>query len=100
MGHGDERVCLSPKEVAGDLSKKICIEVSCGGLHTVVVTQDACVYSFGAGHEGQLGLGSERMTELVVPVRVEMPDFADGDEGVACSDSEEDGTQKWIGNID
>ena len=75
LGHGDEEAYLTPKPVAGNLSGKICIEVSCGGLHTAVVTQDAHVYSFGDGHDGQLGLGSERQTDSFVPARVEMPDF-------------------------
>lgn len=80
LGHGDEEICLTPKVVAGDLEEQVCIEVSCGGLHTVVVTQDARLYSFGDGHDGQLGLGPMRQEDSLLPARVEMPavDHKDG----------------------
>ena len=43
--------------------------VSCGGDHTVALSEDGNVYAFGQSTNGQLGLGT-RTLETNVPARV------------------------------
>ena len=47
--------------------------VSCGGRHTVVVTELGAVFSFGYGGAGQLGHGDR--SNRVVPVQIEAAQF-------------------------
>eukprot|EP00339_Tiarina_fusa_P026374 CAMPEP_0117080634 /NCGR_PEP_ID=MMETSP0472-20121206/56880_1 /TAXON_ID=693140 ORGANISM="Tiarina fusus, Strain LIS" /NCGR_SAMPLE_ID=MMETSP0472 /ASSEMBLY_ACC=CAM_ASM_000603 /LENGTH=577 /DNA_ID=CAMNT_0004808331 /DNA_START=392 /DNA_END=2125 /DNA_ORIENTATION=+ len=54
LGHGAERNCHSPRLVETLLGKKP-RQVSCGGFHTAVVTEDGHLYTFGGGEHGQLG---------------------------------------------
>jgi len=54
LGHGGERNCHSPKLVE-TLVGKMPRQVSCGGFHTAVVTDDGKLYTFGGGEHGQLG---------------------------------------------
>jgi hypothetical protein len=54
LGHGDETSRSTPKLVDGLVGKKA-KEVACGGRHTIVLTENGRVYSFGDGDSGQLG---------------------------------------------
>ncbi|KAG7338173.1 regulator of chromosome condensation RCC1 repeat protein [Nitzschia inconspicua] len=54
LGHGAERNCHSPRLVETLIGKKP-RQVSCGGFHTAVVTEDGHLYTFGGGEHGQLG---------------------------------------------
>lgn len=54
LGHGAERNCHSPRLVETLIGKKP-KQVSCGGFHTAVVTEDGHLYTFGGGEHGQLG---------------------------------------------
>mmetsp|Transcript_53125 Transcript_53125/g.60193 ORF Transcript_53125/g.60193 Transcript_53125/m.60193 type:complete len:609 (-) Transcript_53125:2595-4421(-) len=54
LGHGGERNCHVPRLVETLLGKKP-RQVSCGGFHTAVVTEDGHLYTFGGGEHGQLG---------------------------------------------
>ena len=58
LGHGDTRGKLQPTEVKGLLAgfKRVAC-VSCAACHTAVATDDGCVFTFGVGRLGQLGLG-------------------------------------------
>ena len=58
------------------LAEKDCIEVSCGGLHTIVVTKDAQIFAFGDGGDGQLGLGQAKMNDVFLPEPVKIPELA------------------------
>jgi alpha-tubulin suppressor-like RCC1 family protein len=58
LGHGDETNQLAPTRVdalVGVNAK----EVSCGGSHTAVCTDDGHMYTFGEGEYGQLGHGDK-----------------------------------------
>ena len=48
LGHFSERNCHSPQLVETMLGKKP-LQVSCGGFHTAVVTEDGRLYTFGGG---------------------------------------------------
>jgi hypothetical protein len=55
-GHGDKRPQLVPKQVTqGGLEDECVSSVSCGARHTLCVTEDGEVFSFGLGHFGVLG---------------------------------------------
>jgi hypothetical protein len=56
LGHGDKRPQVSPKQVErGGLEDECVATVACGCRHTLVVTEDAEVWSMGFGHFGVLG---------------------------------------------
>jgi len=46
-------------------------QISCGALHTAIVTDSGAVYTWGDGRGGQLGLSSESFTIQPTPVLVE-----------------------------
>lgn len=54
LGHMSERNCHSPTIVEYMVGKKP-RQVSCGGFHTAVVSEDGRLYTFGGGEHGQLG---------------------------------------------
>jgi alpha-tubulin suppressor-like RCC1 family protein len=60
MGFGhpqlNERITM-PARVPGMIGRRA-IAVSCGTAHSVVITADGEVFSWGAGSDGQLGLGT------------------------------------------
>jgi hypothetical protein len=58
LGHGDETNCSRPKLVNGLVGIRA-KEVACGCYHTIVLSEDGRVYSFGDGRYGQLGHGDK-----------------------------------------
>jgi RCC1 and BTB domain-containing protein len=62
LGHGGERNCHTPRLVETMIGKKA-RQVSCGGFHTAVVTEDGHLYTFGGGEHGQLG-HNDRVNKL------------------------------------
>ena len=48
LGHASENNCLTPRLVEVLVGKRPC-QVSCGGFHTAVVTEDGKLYTFGYG---------------------------------------------------
>jgi len=58
LGHGAERNCHSPRLVESLLGKRP-KQVTCGGFHTAIVTEDGCMFTFGGGEHGQLGHGDK-----------------------------------------
>ncbi|XP_060240657.1 inhibitor of Bruton tyrosine kinase isoform X3 [Meriones unguiculatus] len=55
LGHGDEQTCLVPRLVEG-LTGHNCSQVAAAKDHTVVLTEDGCVYTFGLNMFHQLGI--------------------------------------------
>jgi len=56
LGIGDRRPKLTPQQVEiGGLEDEVALSVSCGARHTLVITEDFEVWSFGLGHFGVLG---------------------------------------------
>uniref|UniRef100_A0A8C2SYE3 Inhibitor of Bruton tyrosine kinase n=1 Tax=Coturnix japonica TaxID=93934 RepID=A0A8C2SYE3_COTJA len=55
LGHGDEQTCLVPRLVEG-LSSHHCSQIAAAKDHTVVLTEDGCVYTFGLNTFHQLGI--------------------------------------------
>ena len=58
LGHGNERNQYGPKLVEEFKGKKP-KQISCGGFHTAVCTEDGTMYTFGGGEHGQLGHGDK-----------------------------------------
>jgi len=46
LGHSSETNCLTPRLVETLIGKRPC-QVSCGGFHTAVVSEDGKLYTFG-----------------------------------------------------
>ncbi|XP_053143059.1 inhibitor of Bruton tyrosine kinase isoform X2 [Hemicordylus capensis] len=55
LGHGDEQTCLVPRLVES-LIVHHCSQVAAAKDHTVVLTEDGCVYTFGLNTFHQLGI--------------------------------------------
>ncbi|XP_036999672.2 inhibitor of Bruton tyrosine kinase [Artibeus jamaicensis] len=55
LGHADEQTCLVPRLVEG-LSGHNCSQVAAAEDHTVALTEDGCVYTFGVNTFHQLGI--------------------------------------------
>ncbi|XP_063772958.1 inhibitor of Bruton tyrosine kinase isoform X2 [Pseudophryne corroboree] len=55
LGHGDELTCLVPRLVEG-LAAHLCIQVAAAKDHTVALTEDGYVYTFGLNTFHQLGI--------------------------------------------
>jgi hypothetical protein len=56
VGHGDKRPQLTPRQVTqGGLEDEVVSSISCGSRHTLAVTEDGLVFSWGLGHFGVLG---------------------------------------------
>ena len=62
LGHSSERNCHTPQLVESMVGKRPC-QVSCGGFHSAVVTEDGHLYTFGGGEHGQLG-HNDRVNKL------------------------------------
>lgn|GEM_PF-3865106 len=59
LGTGSSTNVLAPVKIGGDLTGKQAIAISAGDAHSLVLTTDGSVYSFGAGNSGRLGHGDE-----------------------------------------
>jgi E3 ubiquitin-protein ligase HERC2 len=56
LGHGDKGPCVSPQQVTkGGLEDECVANVALGARHSLAVTEDGEVFSFGLGHFGVLG---------------------------------------------
>jgi alpha-tubulin suppressor-like RCC1 family protein len=58
LGHGDERTRMLPKVVDALQTAQV-LQVSAGGLHSMVLLADGGVMTFGHGASGSLGHGDE-----------------------------------------
>ncbi|KAF8051523.1 hypothetical protein N665_1712s0006 [Sinapis alba] len=71
----------TPLPISEDLSRKI-ISIAAGEAHTIALTGDGCVYSWGRGMFGRIGTGRE--TDELVPARVEFKSPATRIVGIAA----------------
>jgi len=68
LGHGDTQLQLLPKKVEAFAGQRV-VAVSAGGMHSLAVTADGAVWSWGSGEDGQLGHGDEQ--RRLLPKQVE-----------------------------
>ena len=64
LGVGDTYDSSVPTLVTGLQGKQVA-HVAAGSEHTICTTTDGSVFTWGAGHDGQLGLGDDRSNKLV-----------------------------------
>ena len=57
FSRGEIRMCLQPNPVSLPAGVSAC-QVACGAFHTMVLTLDGRVFSWGEGRHGQLGYSS------------------------------------------
>ena len=60
LGSGDTEDALTPRAVAGALQGKETVLLACGWRHSLAVTAEGEVFSWGRGVNGQLGHGDVR----------------------------------------
>ena len=88
LGHADRRPQVLPKQVTpGGLEDELVATVSCGSRHTIAVTDDGEVFTFGLGHFGVLGRSFtpfEHSAEAAVAALggEEVPQLMPGQDGV------------------
>ena len=63
LGLGDTDDRMFPTQVRSLRNQKICY-IACGQEHTICLTEDGGVFSFGSGQYGQLGHGSKNDEQL------------------------------------
>lgn len=79
LGHGDKRPQMLPKVVeSGGLEDECVTVVSCGSRHTLAVTEDGEVFSWGLGHFGVLGRSFTPFEYDADAAVVGLDDLADG----------------------
>ena len=69
LGHGDNQRQLLPKQVEALAGQRV-IAVSAGGSHSLALTADAAVFTWGKGESGCLGHGGDLSSQLL-PKKVE-----------------------------
>ncbi|XP_064605669.1 uncharacterized protein LOC135470577 [Liolophura sinensis] len=68
LGHGTAEDCLVPTKIFA-LSSKMVTRISAGYCHTVILTAEGEVWTFGCGLFGQLGIGSANKDSIPKRVR-------------------------------
>ena len=68
MGHGDQQNQLLPKKIEDFAGQRV-VAVSAGDGHSLALTADGALWSWGGGGEGQLGHGDEQDQPL--PKKIE-----------------------------
>ena len=68
LGHGDEETQLTPKLIEALQDVKVVV-VEAGVSHSIAVTDDGQIYSWGDGKKGELGHGN--MLDQFTPKRIE-----------------------------
>jgi len=68
LGHGDEQTQLLPKKVEAFAGQRV-VAVSAGHSHSIAITADGAVWSWGGGSYGKLGHGDSQ--EQLLPKKIE-----------------------------
>ncbi|XP_047310934.1 ultraviolet-B receptor UVR8-like [Impatiens glandulifera] len=95
LGFGDDKSSkMVPQKVLLLVDEEI-VQVSCGGTHSVTLTQDGHLFSYGRGDHGRLGYGRKVTTghPYEVPISLPPPPPANGIE----NDESDDG--HWRANL-
>ncbi|XP_057784120.1 ultraviolet-B receptor UVR8-like [Salvia miltiorrhiza] len=73
LGFGDDKSSkMVPQRVQLQVADET-VQVSCGGTHSVALTQDGRMYSFGRGDHGRLGYGRKATTGHPAEVPINIP---------------------------
>ncbi|KAA8547815.1 hypothetical protein F0562_004244 [Nyssa sinensis] len=91
LGFGDDKSSkMVPQRVQLLVGEDI-VQVSCGGTHSVALTRDGRMFSFGRGDHGRLGYGKKATTGLPSEVPINIPSPRN------LSDSEAEG--RWCAKL-
>ena len=103
MGHGNSTQNLSILTRVEGLIGHFVSQVACAIFHTVVLTSDGCVWTFGSNYNGKTGHGITNGTNQLTPKKVEgisgspskkVVFIAAGDQHSACI-TEDGSTYTW-----
>ena len=64
LGVGDEENRLVPTLVTGQLQGKTAVYAAAGHYHTLCITADGSLFSWGSNHSGQLGVGDTEVRRV------------------------------------
>ena len=69
LGHGDEQNQLLPNKVEAFAGQRV-VATSAGGYHSIAVTADSAVFTWGEGEDACLGHGEDESNQLL-PKKIE-----------------------------
>jgi len=69
LGHGDQQDQLLPKEVEAFACRRV-VATLLGGAHSIALTADGAVFTWGKGEHGCLGHG-EDLSNPLLPKKIE-----------------------------
>ena len=76
LGHGDTENQLAPRRVpAAGFNYERVVMVAAGDCHTVALSEEGHVFTWGCGECGQLGIDHEDADDGLVPTQVEPSEF-------------------------
>ncbi|KAL9226551.1 hypothetical protein vseg_002351 [Gypsophila vaccaria] len=82
LGFGDDKSSKMLPQKVQLLAGEDIVQVSCGGTHSVALTSDGRIFSYGRGDHGRLGYGKKVTTghPMEVPINLPSPNNTDDDE--------------------
>ena len=69
LGHGDEEARLLPKKIEAFAAQRV-VAVSAGGFHSLALSADGAVFTWGKGDHACLGNG-EDLSDQLLPKKIE-----------------------------
>ncbi|KAJ4733293.1 Regulator of chromosome condensation (RCC1) family protein [Rhynchospora pubera] len=87
LGFGDDKSSKMVPQKVQLLAGEDIIKVSCGGTHSVALTRDGRLYSYGRGDHGRLGYGRKVTTghPMEVPLKLPPPKNSESSNGKWCA---------------
>ncbi|KAL2896457.1 Ultraviolet-B receptor UVR8 [Bienertia sinuspersici] len=94
LGFGDDKSSKMLPQKVQLLAGEDIVQMSCGGTHSVALTRDGRIFSFGRGDHGRLGIGRKVTTghPMEVPINLPPPKTVSEDE-------EENAEGSWRANL-
>ncbi|KAI3747771.1 hypothetical protein L6452_10415 [Arctium lappa] len=81
LGFGDDKSSKMVPQQVQLLAEEDIVQVSCGGTHSVALTRDGRMFSFGRGDHGRLGYGRKVTTGHPSEVPIDLPPPEDDESG-------------------
>ncbi|KAK4368002.1 hypothetical protein RND71_011794 [Anisodus tanguticus] len=87
LGFGDDKSSKMVPQKVQLLAGENIVQVSCGGTHSVALTHDGRMFSFGRGDHGRLGYGRKVTTghPSEVPINIPPPSDSSAEDGRWCA---------------
>jgi alpha-tubulin suppressor-like RCC1 family protein len=97
LGFGDDKSSKMIPQKVHTLESEFIVQVSCGGTHSVALTNDGRIFSYGRGDHGRLGFGKAFTTGHPLEVPVYLPPPKEKVTNLSFSNEDEDGTMEKSG---